>query len=326
MSNVLKTLHVNPELSSLLIAHFHDFEMISKKIAPILPMRSEDGFYFKFDKAQSLSVQTQERQPGTHFPVKDLGLSKQNVLLKQYGLAMFCTDEELATQQSPINVEKAKIKPLSRDIAAHRELEFFTKLNTTSWENSTQDGSGADFVQWDQASANPLANLEDWMRDIFINCGRMPNKVVMAHNVWTKIKQDPKFLAYFQNRAGETSKLTPEYVGNLLSSPGNQVSVEVPTLVYNSAATNLTANLTEAFNNRIWLGYSDTNATQYDKTSIVMPSWTKFDKAKDIGSPAVMKMRDDATLSWKYMVQSYFTFEVPALDMGRNIINVLATP
>lgn len=323
MPNItLADLGVNRLFTDVSIAYVAEQDQfIHDKVFPIVPAGAEDGFYFEFSREDMLRVATQERRPGTRTMEKTMGLTKREIGLKQYSLAMTVPDEYRESVDSPLATAEPIIKAITQDMLMHRELNWIsTYLNvaSTPWANTNVSPSTA----WGSSGATPIADIKSWIRTVQLACGRKPNKLVLDPLSWDVLSEDAGVLARLAD--SDIKDISKEFVAGLCGLS----EILVPEAVYNSAAEAATYSGARALGSGIGgLFYTTSAPAKMEPSAGYTFSWSQFDEVRaDIsrtGAAAMQTYRDEDIEADKIRGKAHYQHKVVTPSAGVIIASIL---
>lgn len=292
----LTDLTVNAVLTNISVAYANEVEGFAHhRVFPIIPMDEEQGFYFEFERADMFRIDTQRRSPGGRSARKKFNLNQKTIQLEQYSLEAELPDEHRTTKDSPLADDSATTEVLTHDMLMKRELDWVnTYLNTSSnpWTVSVQAGT-TDFVKWDAASPTIIADVKSWKRLVKLECGRNPNVMTMAEDVWNVVSEDPDIVDRIKHTSSEPVSI--ELVARLFEID----ELIVMSAIQNTAQEDVAATFTGAdfVSEKIGFFHRPKSPGKRTLSAGYTYSWTPFDSVRaDVGNSggaAIFQYRDE---------------------------------
>lgn len=330
----LSQVSVDPVLTQISVMHALEADdFVHHRVFPVVPVDQRDGFYFSFDRADSLRPEAARRAPGAHFNRKTQGISPVQLNLQQWALEMALADELRSSQDSPLADEQPLVVALTTDLLLRRELQFMESYMApgaaTPWANAdftgvnaTPDFSAREFLQWDDAAATPIADVKRWVRDVQIACGKRPNVLVLEPNSFDAIAESSAVLSRLPDDA--TKDVTKQVVAALCGLD----EVLVPEAVYNTANEGATYSGEFAMGAGTGLlAYRASSPARFEPSAGYTFSWSEFDSVRaDVapaGAAAIMSYRDETIMSDVFRGMAYFDLGVCASSAGVRIVDIL---
>ena len=287
----ITAVNVDPILTEISVAYALEENMYAhSRVFPVLPIDSLTAGYFEFSRADYLRVATQVRTPGSAFAHKDVELIPRDLSLTQYGLEVSLPDEIRASRDSPIE-DATKIEQLTQDMLLKRELDFFADYCSTAtnpWQNPVIDvatlGAGR---QWHLNTATIFEDIERWKRIIKRATGRKANKLVMADDIWEKVKNNLVVLGRIADN--QTKQATLDFVAQIMELD----EIIVTEAVYNSADEGQTFQGTDVLSNTMLLVYATDAPARLTPTAGYTVVWSEFDNVRAGGGAAITRVREE---------------------------------
>jgi len=179
-------------------------------IAPVVPTGAMAGRYARFDDRMAFLVPDARRASGGATQTAQFGGTLVDYILDPNALKIPIDQEievPLAGSTSTL-LEQAKTRTLmSQSANAFSVAVFDTVLAATT----AAVGKGA----WDDASKDPLAEIEEGLAKVESDSGLTPNVVSISKPMWRLLKQHPKTLARFPGKSSAiTAQLIAEEIGD----------------------------------------------------------------------------------------------------------------
>jgi hypothetical protein len=193
-------LHVNAPLSNVSVAHLQDpNDFIARKLFPVVPVKKQSDLYWKFSKSDLRRTDVKRRAPGTKAPGTGWKNNTDTYFAHPYSVRKDLDDQTTANADSMWDLEKISTQNLTQQLLINQDLEWSdTFFKSTVWDTeyagvSTAPSTG-EFLQWDQAGSDPIAEVSEWVVRFRELNGRKPNKMVMGADVMRALKQHPDII------------------------------------------------------------------------------------------------------------------------------------
>lgn len=313
-------IQVNPTLTQISVAHTQDVEgFVHSTVFPIIPVDARDGGYFVFDRSDMLRIDSERRAPGTISAQKTMGITRQTYSTEQWAISGPLADEFKEDLDSPFADEKATVEPLVFDLLMQREIQFLaTFFNTGLWGidyTGVAAAPGANqFVRWSVAGGTAVifSNVRQWMREVKVRCGRMPNTLVLPQDVFDTVCNDPLIL--LRINGGATQQNPAIVTMELLAQLFGLKRVIVASAVRNTAVEGAAYAGAFIFTNQLLLCYVPDAPAKRTPAAGYIFSHSSFDdvEAAKSGAPGIRTWRDEPTRS--DMFEGIMEFDMAIVD------------
>lgn len=214
-------LHVNSPLTNVSVAYLQDArKYVAARIFPQVKVQKQSDLYWKYSKSDWRRTDVQRRAPSTESP----GVG-WNVLTDQYFAHVYAVHKDIddqlrANADSNFNLDSDATKFITNQLLLKRDIDwaakyFVTGVWGTEYTGVTSGPSASQFVQWDQASSDPLANFTKFENAFDLLTGFMPNKMIVGVDVWAALKNHPAILdrIKYTQRGVVTEDLVASFFG-----------------------------------------------------------------------------------------------------------------
>lgn len=204
---VLGDVHVNRPLTQISIAFMQDpGGFVADKVFPNIPVQKQSDRYFRYDRSDFWRNEYKDRAPSTESAGGGWKIdSTPTYFAKKRSLHKDIDDDIRANADSPLNMDRDATLWLSEQAMINREVNFAASYFTTGiWTgidgtNGDMTGvaatpTGNQFLQWNDASSTPIADVKAKADTIGLLTGRRPNKFTMGRQVWTKLSENPELI------------------------------------------------------------------------------------------------------------------------------------
>jgi hypothetical protein len=197
-------LHVNVPLTNVSIAYFQDqSNFVADKVFPIIPVDKQSNLYNRYSKSQWRKTNAQKRAPGTESVGTGYDITRDQYYCDVYAIHKDITDQDRAAADSEWMLDKDATNLVSNDLLLMREIAWQQNFfGTGIWGTDlagTNTGSGQfpstnTFLQWDQASSDPIQQFATLQESFIQNSGRKANKLVLGAHAYNALKNHPDLI------------------------------------------------------------------------------------------------------------------------------------
>lgn len=255
--------------------------------APIVPTGVTDGRYNKFDDTQHFKAYANARrsmggQANSIAFLNDTG----SFACEPYGLRIAIDQHERSrageTAQMAL-LERAKTRTLTVTCG----LSYLNDVITTVKASvSAAAGKGS----WQDAAKDPIAEINDQFKKVYLATGMVPNTVVFDFGAWCVFSQHPKVLARMPG--ADLASASPERVAKLLVNPSAKIEIVETAILTGGGLGNTSATKVGILGGSVFVMFNSPAATQYD------PSFCKtFTPAQKLFTE-VYSYREEPHLDW----------------------------
>jgi len=182
--------HIDAALTNVSLA-YRNPNFIADLIAPPVAVRKQSDRYFVYDTDRERFRSSDDRRaPGAEAGEVDFALSNDSYFCEDHALTSVIPDEERENADPAIQPEIDRVEFLMEKILLNAEIALATAIRTgASIPNETLSGTG----QWsDYTNSDPVAEVEAHKATIQDAVQVVPNTLVLAYGVYTKVRLHPK--------------------------------------------------------------------------------------------------------------------------------------
>ena len=186
---------VDPVLTNMLVGYMNaDSRFIADRAFPGVPVPTDSGTYYQFDKKYFFLDDAKQRAYGANFAEAGFGVSTATYTTLQYAISQAIAREVRANSQVPMDLEQAALRRMSHLLLIRKERMFASDFMATSvWGTDATGGSTSD--KWSTyASSDPVADVLTGKRTISQSTGYNPNVMSMGEIVRDKLLNHPDLL------------------------------------------------------------------------------------------------------------------------------------
>lgn len=162
------------------------------KSFPVVMADSIEGTYKYWNLEDLLRYEVAERKPGTHYKRIDTDVDTKTFFCKDYGV-----EEPLAIESvgelggNP--VQQIADKLMIQGMMTFEQEMVSTFFATSGGYSKVYTGT-TDFVKWDDATSNPIEDIEEGLDYVEENTGLRPNVITCTRDVFRKLKQNQEII------------------------------------------------------------------------------------------------------------------------------------
>lgn len=270
---------VNPVLSLLATNYvLNANEYVAKRLFPVLPVAAQAASYYVFKAENMLNVPTLiARAPSTPYSRSTTQLDQDNYNTRDYGHEIAIDDRERKKYRSAIDAEKGALLRAMRIVMVNQEARA-QALAVSGAVPTSAVGTA-----WD-VGGHPIADVDPIREVIRLNCGALPNTMVISEPTFNALASHPDFL----DRIKYTQKgvLTEDLIAEVFKIP----NVIVARTVANSANAGQALTPADIWGTDAIIAYVDSSPDLQVPTFGRIFSWSE-----EVGSEGtiVESFRDD---------------------------------
>jgi len=192
---------VSRPLSNLSVAYIQDQKVyVAAKFAPSVMVRLQGGKYFRFNKSDWNRIEARKRGPGTESAGSGWRLDQDGVYFcEERSVHKDNTPQDYANAEAPINVDMDANEWVTQQLLLLREYEFASTFFGTGkwgkdWTGVAAAPAADQFLQWNDASSDPVSDVElakDYIRKL---TGKEPNTLVVGSTTHSRLKSNAEVL------------------------------------------------------------------------------------------------------------------------------------
>lgn len=141
------------------------------------------------------------------------------------------TDGVALLQKDATRIHEAHTRTLMSSFFTSRQVNAINAVKSNVASESTLGTWGDD--------TDIIGELETLCKKVVMGCGKQPNKLVLGHTAWTKLRNHASFVSRIQ---GITTALTPEDLLSVLAYKGMEIVIADNMADINGTMTELLAN------------------------------------------------------------------------------------
>lgn len=195
-----QNLHHNVPLTNISVAYIQDEDQyIADRVFPRVPVQKQSDLYWKYHKSEWRRTDAEKRAPSTETPGVGWNVTTDSYYCHVYGVHKDIDDQLRANADSAFNLDRDATRFITGQLLLKRDLDWNTTYFTTGvWDNDLDGAAsspGADqFLQWDQAGSDPIADISDYTINVRESTGFTPNTLVIGPRVLNSLKNHADIL------------------------------------------------------------------------------------------------------------------------------------
>ena len=317
--------HVNTALGMVALGYKQTLDMlISGKAFPEVPVQKRSDAIFEFDKEFWMRNIAGVRSAGTESRGGGFKLSSDKTYYCKNHAVHFDLPKDVVENADLQSLETSATEFVTWQIYMDRELDwvaqYFTDPDTghgtTWWNVKTGKSSGPstdEFLQWNDTSSTPVANIREYMREIQKKTGFRPNKLILGPEVMDELQLNSAVQAYVAYAPTARADIKPLITPELLAMILGLDEVLVGEMSYTSSAegaSSITYNF--AFGKNALLVYTP------PKPGIMTPSggynftWSRMGRY----NPEVSKWWKQDIKSTRIEAEAYYDHKLVGPQLG----------
>jgi hypothetical protein len=194
-------LHVDHYLTNLSVSWAQDSgKFVADTVFPTVPVAQKSDLYAVYDKGYFYRDEMTERPLGGKSARTGYAVSNQTYNCAEHSLAHPIDDRVRANADQPLDPDRAGMRLLTQQALIHRDRLWAAKYFVTSfWGATDQTGvpsapSTNQFLQFDQAGADPVGVVDKARDAMGGSTGFDPNVLVLGRDVYRAVKNNASVL------------------------------------------------------------------------------------------------------------------------------------
>lgn len=190
--------HINRPLTNISIAYMQAASaFVADRVFPVVPVQKQSDRYFNYDRGYWNRDEMKKRAPGTESAGSGFDIdATPTYYCDLWALHKDIDEQTRANADAPINLDTDVTNFLSLKGLIRKEKIFAAKYLTTGVWASDKTGVAAapganQFLQWNDASSNPIEDIRGFKRGVLQSTGFMPNKLTLGRAVYDVLVDHP---------------------------------------------------------------------------------------------------------------------------------------
>jgi hypothetical protein len=319
-------LYVSVPLSNISVAYMQgQEEFIADQVFPPVPVQTQAGQYWKYDRGNWFRTAAQKRAPRTESAGTGWTVTRDTFFADVNAVHVDVSDQDRANARgsttSAFDLDSDATKFVTRDLLLRREKDWSaTYFNGSAWSNTTQTGvSGSpstnQFKQWDKTSSTPIEDIRAQATRFGEMTGYRPNKLILGWQVYDTWVNHTEFIERI--KYSERGIVSKELMAALLDVGQILVSNAIENLAPENADPSNPADLDFHY----MYGKDALLVYAADNPGLMQPSaGYTFEWAGYLGSPGrgtrTKKFRMEELEADRIEAESAYDFKVVSPDLG----------
>ena len=301
-----RDLYLDLPLSNI-IMNYRPQGMIADMIAPIVPVQKQSGAYTEWSQADLLRVENDDRAPGTQAKQITIGVSSGTYYANNHALKAAVTIED-RFNADPIYVNNM-FEGRAKRITDKLMLNWDNRVGLQVFSASNVGSSASVTSIWTGAGADPLADLNTAIDNVYYATGFRPNRAIFGPRAWNALRRHStvRNLIFGNNNGGGYP--STQRVADLLELESLMVGMTLK----NSNEENIAKSLTPVWGPSVLVYYAPS------APSIDNPSFMYSFRVEAAGVPNMQVERhpyDSKTKSDEVEVGYYQSEKITASALG----------
>ena len=193
-------LHVNVPLTNVSVAYMQSADSyIADKVFPKVKVNKQSDLYWRYSKSDWRRSDVKLRAPSTESAGVGWSQTTDQYFCHVYAVHKDIDDQIRANADSNFNLDRDATEFVTNQHLLKRDVDWtnaYFKAGIWATEKAGVAAAPAanQFLQWDQASSDPLSNVAQWLIDFRQITGFAPNVCVMGAYVMKSLKQHPDII------------------------------------------------------------------------------------------------------------------------------------
>lgn len=192
--------HINVPLTNVSVAYMQSANaFIADKVFPKVPVNKQSDLYWKYSKSDWRRTEVKRRAPSTESAGTGWNTTTDQYFAHVYAVHKDIDDQLRANADSNFNLDRDATEFITNQHLLKRDQDWVNSYFKTGIWATEKTGVAAtpgagEFLQWDQASSDPIGDVAGWLIDFRQLTGFAPNVCVMGAYVMKALKQHPDII------------------------------------------------------------------------------------------------------------------------------------
>lgn len=307
--------YVNVPLTNIAIAFTQQADYMAQQIAPTINVETQGGLYRTYNQDDWFRSEAQERAPATESVGSGFRVATDTYFARLYAVHKDIDDQTRANQQAPINLDRDGTRWVTQQLMIKREqLAASSFFGTGIWgadrTGVTAAPSGVQFIQFDQATSDPIRYIRAQIREMQEATGYKPNTLVMGAKVLDALLDHATIIERIKYTQSGFVSL------ELLAAAFDIERVIVPEAIQNTAAEGLAGAYSFIFGKSMLLAYVNRNPSPLTPSAAYTFVWTGYTGAQAMGL-RIKRFRLEPIASDRVEGEFSFSPKIVAPSLGR---------
>lgn len=261
--------HTNVPLNNL-VTGYHPSGFIAEQVAPVIPVKNESDYYYKYDKLQAFRLGRSDgkaslRADKARAKQLNFGATLDSYIAEEYALEATVSDRELANADAPLNLVDARIRRTQDLILADYELRVANLVETAAnypaanvvTLSGTSQWNNASFVSQPSNQHSAIKAVVDAGKEAIRKAtgGKLPTHIILPRPVEVVLANDPGLVDLVKYNVTNvmSSLVEGDYLGPTLWG----MKILRPLGMYTTAVEGETTTLTDIWGKNVLMFYQE---------------------------------------------------------------------
>lgn len=287
-------LHIDKYLTNMSVAQIQDEQGFGAlKLMKPIPVQKQSDKLKVWDKTLFRTIQSGAWPNGGRPPKVEIGLdSPLTYYCEVEGAEWDLTDDDLANEDEPKELEKVGVKALVHQFAMSLEAKFIenafaTGIYTTEYDGVSAGPGATEFLQFSDSSSEPIEKIRAYSDVLRKLIGRSPNVLVMNQDCENALFDHPDILSRMGDNRDQIADLA--WLARLFRVD------KIITLnsVYNTSQVGAAESVSYQAGKHMLLAYIDPAPRLLDPSAVKLLSWQQYPiGAAEVGGIAVERFSE----------------------------------
>ena len=326
-ANIEGTLHVDRYLTGFSVNYVQDKGVfVAQMAASVIPVLKQTDKFVVYDRGYFWRDESKPRPLGGRPDLVGYKLSAGSYSATEYALEHVVDDRQRANVDDSIRLDENATTLLTQKQMIKQDrtwaANFFVTGVWSSEETGVVSSAGTNqFIQWDDATSDPIGDIDKQKDRVHEATGFMPNCLIMGSKVKRILRSHPDIadrIKYTQTGIADEA---------ILAALFDIDHVMVARSIYNSANEGATDDFNYIVDERsALLVYIEMNPGLDSPTGIANFAWTGLIPGETNAMGGVMERgRDDRAHSDYFQSRMAWDLQLVASDLGCFLLNAVST-
>lgn len=199
-----QNVHVDAVLTNVSIA-FRNSGFVADQIFPQIGVKKESDLYYKYKRAQSLTLPNTKRAPKANYARVDWDVETDLYKCEEYGLEDLIDDRERDNADAPLNLDVDTTEFLTDLVLLDYEKRVIDIVTDPSVIEQTSALDAAN--RWDNyesSDSTPMEDVDSAKNAVRLATGTVPNIMVIGSDVLSALKFHPDIVERVKYVSGDS--------------------------------------------------------------------------------------------------------------------------
>lgn len=311
--------HVDEALTDVSVAYMQDTtSFVANRAFPNISVGKQSDKYWTLPHGQIERDEFKIRAPGTESEGIDWTLSTDSYLCDVRALHDSVDAQTLANDDGSFGLFEASAEILGEKALIHRERKFVTDFMATSIWTTDRTGvasgpSASQFVYWDAAAGDPVANMRTWKLTMqLLAGGRRPNVLILGREGYDGLLENAELKERVKHTGAAPYRVTHQAILELLELD----EILVSDAVYNTAAEGAAASYSMCMGKDGLLIHRPRRPGKKIPAAGYQFNWTGYTTVDNEFGVSIEKWWHQDTKSWRVEGEMAFDQKLVSADLG----------